>query len=122
MCLYLSDIFKYYLDLAIQKPILGWGVLGGWIGKGSGPHNMLIEILLAFGGILGGIIIVSLLLSQLRVFFVKDKSTKDLILIYMSICIVLYFVSGNFLQKSDFFIFVGLIFNSFKYKCQLTKE
>ena len=116
------EIFKYYLDLAAQKPLLGWGVLGGWVKKGSGPHNMIIEIILAFGIIIGGIISFILCLLQLRVFFVKDKSTRDLLLIYMSICIVLFFVSGNFLQKPDFFIFLGLVLGSFKNRENYIKE
>lgn len=110
------DLFNYYLKLVAEKPIVGWGVFGGWLNKSLGPHNIIIEIMLAFGVVIGGLIIILLLFSQLRVFYVNDKSTKDLILIYMSICIVLYFISGNFLEKPDFFIFVGLILNSFKNK------
>lgn len=110
------ELFRHYFDLIIQKPFLGWGVLGGWIKKGSGPHNMIIELLLAFGVIIGGIITLILIFMQLRVFFVKDKATRYLIEIYMSICIVLFFVSGNFLQKSDLFIFLGLVLGSFKDK------
>lgn len=108
------ELFRHYFDLIIQKPFLGWGVLGGWIGKGSGPHNMIIELLLAFGVIVGGIITLILILLQFRVFFVKDKVTRNLIAIYMSICIVLFFVSGDFLQKPNFFIFLGLVLGSFK--------
>lgn len=108
------QIFKYYFDLIVQKPFIGWGVIGGWINEGLGPHNMLIEIVLAFGVFIGGIIILLLLLSQLRVFFVKDKNTRDLLTIYMSICIVLYFVSGDVLKKPDFYIFLGLLLGTFK--------
>ena len=75
---------------------------------------MIIEILLAFGVIFGGIISFILILLQLRVFFVEEESIRDLLMIYMSICIVLFFVSGNFLQNYDFFIFLGLVFGSFK--------
>lgn len=110
------EIFKYYLNLVKQKPFLGWGVLGGWIKKGSGPHNMLIEVLLAFGVIVGGLINLLLLLSQFRIFFVKDKKTRDLLAIYMSICIVLFFVSGNVLQKPNLFIFLVLVLSSFNHR------
>lgn len=108
------DIFKYYFDLIIQKPLTGWGVLGGWRGKGLGPHNMIIEIVLAFGVIIGGIISIILILFQFRVFFVKDEGIRDLLAIYMSICIVLFFVSGNFLRSHNLFIFLGLVLGSFK--------
>ncbi len=110
------EIFKYYFDLIAQKPFLGWGVLGGWVKKGSGPHNMIIEIMLAFGVISGSVITFILVLLHFRVFFVKDKSIRDLLAIYMSICIVLFFVSGDFLQNPNFFIFLGLVLGSFKNK------
>lgn len=63
------------IQLIAQKPFLEWGLLGGWIKKGSGPHNMIIEIMLAFGIITDGIISFILRLLQFRVFFVKDKHT-----------------------------------------------
>lgn len=108
------QLFSYYFDLIYQKPFMGWGILGGWINSGLGPHNMIIEILLAFGVILGGMISLSLLILQFRVFFVKSKSCRDLIAIYMSICVVLFMVSGNFHTNPNFFIFIGLVLSSFK--------
>ena len=47
-------LFKYYWKLIQEKPFIGWGVLGGWIRDGLGPHNMLLEYLLAFGYFVGG--------------------------------------------------------------------
>lgn len=110
------EILKYYIDLIAQKPFIGWGVLGGWLEKGLGPHNMIIEILLAFGIIIGGIISLLLVLLQFRIFFIKDRYTHDLMAVYMSICIVLFLISGNYLQNFNLFIFLGLILGSFKDK------
>lgn len=108
------QLFEYYFNLIAQKPFTGWGVLGGWIKKGSGPHNMIIELILAFGIIIGSIVSLILFLLQFRVFFVKDKNVRDLIAIYMSVCIVLFLVSGDYLQNPNFFIFLGLSIGSFK--------
>ncbi len=108
------DIFKYYLGLIKQKPFIGWGVLGGWISKGLGPHNMIIENLLAFGIIVGGIINILLIVAQFRIFFLKNKIICDLLSIYMALCIVLFFIDGYMLTNPSLFLFLGLILNSFK--------
>ncbi len=112
-----SDFFKYYLDLVSQKPVLGWGLSGGVIRKGWGTHNMLIEFMLAFGVIFGNIINFTLALLQFRVFSVKDDDNiRDLLAIYTSTCISLFFVSSGILQRPNFFIFLSLIIASFKQK------
>jgi hypothetical protein len=76
-------LFKYYWKLIQKKPILGWGLLGGWIDAGYGPHNMLLEYLLAF---VLCIFSISLLFIT---FFINEKHLKDLFIIYCSFNIVM---------------------------------
>ncbi|MBB6216375.1 hypothetical protein HNQ80_002475 [Anaerosolibacter carboniphilus] len=110
------EIFRYYLNLVGERPIIGWGIMGGWLGKGQGPHNMVIELLLSFGVIFGGIITLLTIMIQIRIIYVKDKFTRDLILIFMSSSFVLYFISGDYIQKPSFFILVGLLLSTFRRK------
>lgn len=125
-------LFSYYWDLIIQKPLLGWGILGGWLEPGLGPHNMLIEILLAFGIIIGGVICIIVISLMFRIFFVESKTLQKLISIFAAININQFFVSGDWLIKPTFFIFAILclsnepyyekILNKSKQKKEITNE
>lgn len=101
-------LFGYYLELVNMKPFLGWGLLGGWINDGLGPHNMLIEFLLAFGYVGGGFLCIGAIGIVLRVFFVKEQPLWQLVTVYCAYNIVMFFVSGNFLEKVNWFIFIAL--------------
>jgi hypothetical protein len=109
-----SEIYNYYWGLANEKPLFGWGLLGGWIKAGSGPHNMLLEFLLAFGFIGGGILCIFSIMLLIKVFFIKDTVLKDLITIYCAANIAMFFISGNFIEKVDLFIFMALYFSKDK--------
>lgn len=104
-------LFNHYWDLAMEKPFFGWGVVGGWIRDGLGPHNMLIEFFLAFGIIGGTLISLAIIIMTARSFLIKEGILGDLLLIYTAINIVMFFVSGNFLGKPNLFILVALYFS-----------
>ena len=71
----------------------------------------LIELIMAFGVFVGGILCIILVLMVFRMFYIKNPVLKDLTIIYCSSIIVLYFVSGNFLTNVNLFIFVALCFS-----------
>jgi O-antigen ligase len=104
-------LFDYYWDLVMEKPLLGWGLVGGWIKAGSGPHNMLIEFFLAFGIVGGALISIVIIVIVARSLFMKRGILGDLLLIYAAINIVMFFVSGDFLSKPNLFILVALYFS-----------
>ena len=104
--------FDYYWNLVLEKPMLGWGLVGGWIKAGSGPNNMLIEFFLAFGIIGGALISIYAIILVIRSFLFKEGILGELLLIYAAINIVMFFVSGNFLEKPNLFILVALYYSS----------
>lgn len=106
-----DQLFKYYINLAKDRPILGWGLLGGWI-RNTGPHNTIIELLLSFGYIIGSILSVFVILAVLRPLWRKKADENNLYEIYASANFTMLFVSGDFLSKYNFFI---LIFFFLKY-------
>lgn len=107
-------LWAHYLELARSKPFFGWGINGGYIAAGSGPHNMLVGYLLAFGYIGGGILGILSIGSMLRVFFIRRSVLQELMMIYCARNIGLFFVSGGFLTNVNWLIFVGLVLSSFK--------
>ena len=109
------DLVRYYYGLASQRPLVGWGLLGGWIDSGSGPHNMLMEFLLAFGYPFGSLACLIAIALCFRVFFVKDRSLQDLLCIFVSLNSVMYLVSGDFLTSVPFFVFTLLCVSGWKF-------
>lgn len=106
-------IFSYYWDLILQKPFWGWGIFGGWIEEGLGPHNALIECMLAFGVPIGGMLCILFILLPLIVLQIKDVSLKNIILVFFACNINEYFVSGNWLINPSWFIYIFLCLQSF---------
>lgn len=105
-----DDLWNYYIDLIKKKPFVGYGVLGGWISSGEGPHNMLLEFLLAFGYLGGGIVSLLSIYSLLRAIKTDGSLFTELILILAAYNFTMYLVSGDWLEKPMFFLFVMLTY------------
>lgn len=103
-----TALYKYYIEKIKEKLIIGWGITGGWISEGSGPHNMILEIILAFGIVLGGLFSLYILLQFVKVLFWGHNHNDGLTIIFALYSIVLLFFSGNWMQKPELFIFLGL--------------
>ena len=101
-------LWKYYTGLIQQRPIFGYGLQGGWLGPGNGPHNMLLEYILAFGIIVGGIVSAYSIYLLLFSVFKRNGKSGDLILILAFYNFTMYLVSGNWLEKPLFFLFAAL--------------
>lgn len=101
-----GELFEYYFMLAKQKPLLGWGLQGGWLEKGNGPHNALLEIVLALGFILGTLVSLYLIFLLVKVFLLREGIEKDILFILLSYNITMYVVMGNWLEKPIFFMFI----------------
>lgn len=101
-------LYIYYAGLVLQKPFLGWGVTGGWIDSGLGPHNFFLEVLLSFGIMIGMAIFVIGFYLIVGIMKNSKKSERTLFIIYFSNTISLI-VSGSFLQNLSFYICLFLI-------------
>lgn len=103
-----ASLWQYYWSLIKEKPLLGWGIKGAWLDDGFGPHNTLIEFLLAFGVIFGGILCIVSIACLFRTFLIKKGEHKDLLAIFATYCFTMFFVMGNWTQKPQWFIFIIL--------------
>lgn len=104
-----------------EHPILGTGIAVERIkinklimNKDMGscyPHNLIIEILVQYGYILGTGII--LLLSYLFIKSIKkgEQSEKELIIILFATEIIRLMLSSSYLRSSLFFLWLGLSIN-----------
>lgn len=108
-----DSIRNYYFELIEQRPFLGYGLMGGWLDSGLGPHNMLIEFILAFGILGGGVLSLCMIVILLKSIVVKNNILYELVLILASCNFTMFFVSGNWLAKPFFFLYVFLAIANF---------
>lgn len=98
-----GPIYRLALDKIAQRPITGYGIYGYLYIDGLGlyPHNIILEIFLQYGILIGFAIIVLLIVSELR--FLKEKN--DFIL--LGICFYVYvslMFSGSYTSNSFFWL------------------
>lgn len=97
-------LFPYYIDLIVEKPILGWGLFGGWLQGGLGPHNMLLELILAFGLPAGLLLSIGAIVLPFAA-FIKAKNSIYSVWLIVFFCMVfpMFFVEGNFVTNTAVF-------------------
>lgn len=94
-------IYNYYWNLIKERPFCGYGLAGRWdVGY---PHNIGIELGLAFGVVIGSVCIVFLLVTLCKGITQKNTAWRRLTIIFVSIEVSLLF-SGSFLLSFTFYI------------------
>lgn len=88
-----DEIFTLLISKIKESPLIGWGVYGEWQFVGWSAHNMYLEILVHFGIITGGLIILWMFFIAIKA-FVSSKATPVRGLVLMFACNV--FVRGVF--------------------------
>lgn len=90
-----SLIYASYLGFALQRPLSGYGILGGWK-LGTYPHNIIIEILLSFGFVAGTAVIGCLIWIIARGLKCKEAELSRLICILCAYNFHLFWSSSLF--------------------------
>ena len=91
-----------------NKPF-GLGICGTEsITKGLYAHNIFLELIVSFGWILGGSLSLLLIVYILKGFVsCHDSHQQGLFIVLLCNSVVFLMVSGTFLQKPEFFMFLG---------------
>lgn len=100
--------YIYYdvLSKIQAKPAIGWGVAGELTFMKSYPHNVFLEVCLHYGIVLGGIICI--MLSWMIIRMAKIKTLSVYHLYCLCVGVIPLMISGTYLQKPEFFIFISL--------------
>lgn len=106
-----DNLYDIAINTILDNPFIGVGLWGDRVlFNGGYCHNILIEIFLNWG-ILVGIGIIGLFgVKTLQVYFKSDKLNKNRIISYFLIFIGPLMASGSYLTDYDFGIFCGLIY------------
>jgi O-antigen ligase len=117
-----NSLFAHYWALIKSNPILGFGIYGMWISRGLGPHNMIFELFLAFGIPLSSFFLFYLIWGIIKIPYTKNENAKKILLIFFSINIPLFFVSGDILVKYNLYVFIVLLYKYIILKKGKTNE
>lgn len=71
------------------------------------PHNLIVEILVQYGYIVGGIIITYLSYLLLETIIKGNKVERDFVIIFFSMEIVRLFLSSSYISSPLFFLLLG---------------
>ncbi len=101
------DLYIAAVEKIVEKPILGWGLCGSWENAGLYPHNIFLEIWLAFGVILGSLVIMLLAIYVMAALLHKKGNHRSLIIIYLALVSELL-VSGSVWSNVSMWILIAL--------------
>lgn len=118
-------------DIAIEQILhgnnwIGLGVGGDQVLVGNYPHNIILELLLQYGNIIGVVLSVVLIYKTVRIFvFCKDKSWKSIFIACFCISIIKLWFSSTYWYELWFWAYLvvlGKIGRQMKYKKRLIQN
>lgn len=75
------------------------------------PHNIILELLIDFGTVLGTILSSLLLIKVIRnMFFAGNEDRKRICILICILTMVRLFVSSSFIIEGNFYIMLGFLF------------
>lgn len=110
-------LFQSVWEAFMENPLLGIGLAGDrLILNGAYVHNFFVELLVHYGILFGGFIILVLGYFIIRAFVIINNLNYRLFLIFFSIGFVPLMVSSSYLTDLKFWIFLGIVFNNNIYR------
>lgn len=105
-----NPLYALGLNSVLTSPFLGVGLWGDRVLiNGSYVHNIVVEILMDFGLLIGGVLIIFFILIGVVKFLRLDKKHKNDFVAYTLMCIAPLMFSSSYLISPEFGIYVGLM-------------
>lgn len=115
-----SEVYELVLTPLLQNPIMGLGLWGDrYYINGYYCHNIILEILLNFGFIIGPLLIIAFVFKFIVVYMRVDNESKQMLLKYFISCILPLFLSNSYLIAPSFGVFMGVFCSIEKQKIAL---
>lgn len=74
------------------------------------PHNIVYEIMLQFGWLLGSIILFVLGFSIIKTFLNVDRTSKKLLFVFFMTLMGRFWVSGSYVTEFRFYVFMCIVY------------
>ncbi len=112
---FLNDSSRLNLFASSREAVglLGKGLMGDRAAIGSYPHNLLLEIAIQYGALLGAVLIILLLICIGRSLFSKKTSEYIWIVMLLPCGFIKLLITGSYLnQEPAFYILLALCVNA----------
>lgn len=106
-----DTIYHLLMEYIANKPLLGHGIGGDRVLIGGYAHNIFLEILINFGVIFGGIILLVLLITMIYRLSSKSRMYYNILIIWISYGFIHLMVSSSYLTDIKFWILIGILLN-----------
>lgn len=104
-----NDLQYIITDAISQRPLRGYGVgYDRMVLDGSYVHNIILETVVSFGILFGGIFLASIAVVIIRNLFSRNRSLKIIAFIFFTSIILKMFFSTSILNCREFSMFLGL--------------
>ena len=104
-----SEVYELVIIPLMENPLMGLGLWGDrYYIDGSYCHNIILEICLNFGLILGPLLILYFVIQFLVIYYHLYKEYRMLLLKYLLACILPLLFSNSYLISPNFGIFIGI--------------
>ena len=90
--------------------------------NGLYSHNIVYEVLISLGWILGIPFLLFIFFSVGKSYFVQNINGKILVVFFISTLFLRYFISGSIFDEAQFVLFMGFIFSMLSPKSSTRKE
>lgn len=105
------------INLIKEHPILGSGIYADRHISGIYCHQIILEILLNFGIIFGGIFLIILIMNILKmVIFCKDREWRVIFITFLSLALIRLNISSSFWYDTNFWVCIAIVVNYKRYK------
>lgn len=102
-------LYEQIIDAILKKPIWGYGVGGDFIIADIYVHNIILELLVSYGIILGAILLAAILyISCKGILKTRYEEEKVFALILVCSILIKLFLSGTYLDEVYFFFMLGV--------------
>lgn len=115
---------KYTLSKHLWDKIFGYGLAGDRVILGVYAHNIIYELWISFGVLLGTIAFLLIVAFILKTFkeIKKTRCNAILLLVLFCSCFIKLFLSGSYLNEKFLFLFFGLCVSVLRQKEDGVKE
>lgn len=105
------EIRQYFVNQLIEHPLWGIGLFGDRLLEGVVYcHNIILEILLDFGILFGGLFLSVGLIKLVSLYFNSNTENRNRLIGYFCGLVLPFMTSDSYLIGSGFAIFVGLCY------------
>lgn len=117
-----DDIWKHSIEMIKEHPILGWGLGGEFyhlaaldgttiVDNSATPHNGVLQNLVNFGVFFGTIATIFIIRPYFKLRCIKDNYYHDLVLIFGSAIIAIFYSASGFFTNPMVALFLYLAYS-----------